>query len=75
MPYGLIALLVSIGLAIRYLLGDEASRSAKWGVILTVTASLVIWWLYPQWTAAATVLQVIVSIAILVHLRVSSCGL
>jgi hypothetical protein len=71
-PYELIALLLSVGLVVRYLVGDEASRGAKVAMAALVGVSLVVWWQYPQWSIAATVLQAAAGIVMLTHLRVSS---
>jgi hypothetical protein len=71
-PYELVPLLLSVGLTVRYLLGDEASRGAKAAMVVVVGVSLLLWWQFPQWTAAATVLQVVACIALLLHLRLSA---
>jgi hypothetical protein len=71
-PYELIAAILSVGLTVRYLLGDEASRGAKATMAALVGVSLVVWWQYPQWAVAATVLQAAAGIVMLTHLRASS---
>ncbi|HEY2339066.1 MAG TPA: hypothetical protein VGH75_00890 [Steroidobacteraceae bacterium] len=71
MPYELIALFVSLGLAARYLLLDGASPGSKFAVAMAVCASLVIWWRYPGLLVAATLLQVAASIYVLVYSRVN----
>ena len=71
MPYELIALVVSGGLAIRYLMMREASVGSKVAIVGAVGGSLVIWWQYPEWLVAATLLQVAASIYVLVYLKVN----
>ena len=48
MPYELIPLFISIALAARYQLLQEASPVSKVAVGLAVGASLVIWWRYHE---------------------------
>jgi hypothetical protein len=72
MPYELIPLFISIALAARYLLLQEASPGSKVAVGLAVGASLVIWWRYPRWLVAATLLQVAASIFVLIYLKANS---
>ena len=69
MPYGLIALVASVALVIRYLIIRDASTWSKAVVVFVVIASLVVWWWSPALTVAATLAQVAVSIGILVYLR------
>jgi hypothetical protein len=69
MPYELIGLFISLGLAARYLLLGDASTGSKCAVGLAVGASLVIWWRYPKWLVAATLLQVVTSIYVLIYLK------
>ena len=71
MPYELIPLVISLGLAIRYLMVGDASVGSKAAVTLAVGASLVIWWRYPLWLVAATLLQVGASIYVLIYLKVN----
>ena len=71
MPYELVALVISGGLAVRYLIMREASVRSKAAVAVAVGASLLIWWQYPQWLVAATLLQVAASIYVLVYLKVN----
>jgi len=72
MPYELIPLVISVGLSIRYLMVGDASAGSKAAVALAVGASLVIWWRYPGWLVAATLLQVGASLYILVYLKVNT---
>jgi hypothetical protein len=71
MPYELVALVISGGLAVRYLMMREASVASKTAVAVAVGASLIIWWRYPAWLVAATLLQVGASIYVLVYLKVN----
>ena len=71
MPYELVALVISGGLAVRYLIMREASVRSKAAVAVAVGASLLIWWQYPQWLVAATLLQVAASVYVLVYLKVN----
>lgn len=71
MPYGLIALVASVALAIRYLIIRDASTWSKVVVALVVIGSLVVWWWYPALAIGGTLAQVVVSIGILVYLRVN----
>jgi hypothetical protein len=70
MPYGLIPLIASIILGIRYLALEEASGRSKVTVATIVAAGLLIWWRYPQWLLVATLLQAAVSIYVLIYLKV-----
>ena len=71
MGYELIPLVISVGLAIRYLMLGDASVGSKAAVTIAVGASLVIWWRYPLWLVAATLLQVGASIYVLIYLKVN----
>ena len=70
MPYGLIPLIASVALGVRYLAVEEASVGSKGAVASIVAAGLLIWWRYPQWLLVATLLQAVVSIYVLVYLKV-----
>jgi hypothetical protein len=69
MLYGLIPLVASVALGIRYLADEEASSGSKVAVAGIVAAGLLIWWRYPQWLAAAIVLQSAISIYVLIYLK------
>ena len=70
MPYGLIALLASAVLGVRYLADEDASTGSKVAVAAFVAAGLLIWWRYPQWLLVATLVQAAVSIYVLIFLKV-----
>jgi hypothetical protein len=70
MPYGLIPLIASVVLGVRYLAFEEASGGSKVGVATIAAAGLLIWWRYPQWLLVATLLQAAVSIYVLIYLKV-----
>lgn len=69
MPYGLIPLIGSIALAIYFLMLDDTTLRARIAVAGVVTFSLVLWWNFPRWSLLATLLQVVVGIYVLLHLR------
>jgi hypothetical protein len=70
MPYGLIALIASVVLGVRYLAVEEASGGSKAAVAAIVAGGLIIWWRYPQWLLVGILLQVAVSIYVLIYLKV-----
>ena len=72
MLYSLIPLVVSIGLAVRYLSMMDPSIASKAAVGAAVGASLVIWWQYPGLMVAATLLQVGASLYVLIYLKVNA---
>ena len=69
MPYHLIALVTSIALGLWFVAFADVSVRAKAAVGSAVVASLVIELGFPRWNLAATLLQVVVSIVVLVHSR------
>ena len=71
MPYELIPLVVSGGLAVRYLSMGDPSVGSKVAVGGAVGASLIVWWQYPQWMVVAVLLQVGASIYVLIYLKVN----
>jgi hypothetical protein len=70
MPYGLIPLIASVILGVRYLAHDEASGGSKVALASIVAGGLLIWWRYPQWLLVATLVQAAVSIYVLIYLKV-----
>ena len=70
MPYGLIPLVASVLLGVRYLASEDASGGSKVAVGGIVAARLLIWWRYPQWLLVATVFQAAVSIYVLIYFKV-----
>ena len=56
---------------IRYLLLREASVGSKAAVAVAVGIALFIWWQYPRWMVAATLLQLAASIYVLLYLKVN----
>jgi hypothetical protein len=70
MPYGLIPLIASVILGVRYLALAETSGGSKVAVASIVAAGLLIWWRYPQWLLIATLVQAAVSIYVLIYLKV-----
>ena len=71
MPYALIAMLAAITLGARYVAVGNASMGSKIAVGAIVAASLVIWWLYPEWMVVAILLQVAVSLFVLLYLKLN----
>lgn len=72
MPYALIPMLAAVGLGIRYLFLPDASARSRIIVASAVLLSIAIWWYFPKWMVAATLLQVGVSIFVLLYLKVNS---
>jgi len=70
MAYGLISLVASVILGVRYVASEDASGGSKFAVGSIVASGLLIWWLYPQWLLVGTILQVAVSIFVLIHFKV-----
>jgi hypothetical protein len=71
MPYELAASVISVGLAVRFFFMKKPSVASKAAVAVVVGASLMIWWRYPEWMVAATLLQVGASIYIMMYLKVN----
>jgi hypothetical protein len=69
MPYGLILLLLCIGLSFHYVAVADASARAKGAVGSTVVASMLIAWLHPRWSVLALVLQIAASTYVLLYYR------
>jgi hypothetical protein len=70
MPYELVALVVSGGLAVRYLSMSDPSTASKAAVGAVVGASLIVWWRYPEQMVVAVLLQVGASLYVLIYLKV-----
>jgi hypothetical protein len=70
-PYGLLGLLLALGLSIRYFASGEASRRSKLVLAVVLAVSLLISWRYPHLLAVATVLQAGVGIYVLIYLKVN----
>lgn len=69
--YALLPLVVSGGLAVRYLSMGDPSVASKFAVVVAIGASLMVWWRYPGWLVLAVLLQVAVSIYVLIYLKLN----
>jgi HD-like signal output (HDOD) protein len=69
--YALLPLVVSGGLAIRYVSMGDPSVVSKVAVVAAVGASLMVWWRYPERLVLAILLQVAVSLYVLIYLKVN----
>ena len=71
MAFGLLGLVLGLGLGVRYFLSGEPSRGSKLTLGGVLAVSLLIWWRYPQWSVVSTLLQAGVGIYVLIYLKVN----
>jgi hypothetical protein len=72
MPYQLIPFFASLVLGIWYVAISEASARSRITIGITILASLIIGWGYPQWFVVTTLLQVGASIYVLIDMKMGS---
>jgi hypothetical protein len=70
LPYGLILLVLCIGLTCHYVLVTTASARSKVIVGLVVCGSLVLVWLRPTWSFLALALQLAASAYVLLYYKI-----
>jgi hypothetical protein len=68
-PYGLVAPIVAVVLAILHVALTDASRASRGCVVVVVALSLLLPRLLPRWSLLATLLQVGVSVYMLLYWR------
>jgi len=71
MPYGLLILILCIGLTYHYVNVAKASTRSKTIVGCLTVSSLLIPWLRPRWSLLALALQVVVSAYVLLYYKFS----
>lgn len=71
MPYALIGLVGSLALAGYYVAMADATRRSKCLIAIAECASLVVWFRFSKAMVAATLLQAVVSVYVLIFIRVN----
>ena len=72
MPYGLIAVLVTIGTTAWFVVASEASDRAKFAVAAIALLTLGVPYLAPDWSLAALIVQAVLVIGLLLYLTYTS---
>lgn len=69
MPYALIATVVVLAIAGRFVIASNASRRAKAFVALVCLASIALPYVVPQWQLGCLLIQVLLVIALVMHAK------
>ena len=72
MPYGLIAVLVTIGTTAWFVVASEASDRAKIAVAATALLTLGVPYVAPDWSLVALIVQAVLVIGLLLYLTYAS---
>ena len=72
MPYGLIAVRVTIGTTAWFVVSSEASDRAKFAVAAIALLTLGVPYLAPDWSLAALIVQAVLVIGLVLYLTYTS---